>query len=65
MHDLDEQSDSISGKGASYRERGCVLRVVVSYENSRKTWIGTRYEVKSPRNVKYSFTQFNLLSVKA
>ena len=43
MRDLDEQSDSISAKGATFRERGCVLRVVVSYDNSRKTWIGTRY----------------------
>ena len=43
MHDLEEQSDSVSGKGASFRERGCVLRVVVSYDNTRKTWMGTRY----------------------
>ena len=43
MRDLDEQSDSVSGKGATFRERGCVLRVVVSYDNTRKTWMGTRY----------------------
>ena len=40
---LDESSDAVSARGRSIRERGCVLRVTIFYENWYSTWLGTRY----------------------
>lgn len=42
MKGLDEVSDSVNAKGRSYRERGCVLRVSIFYQNWYNTWYGTR-----------------------
>ena len=42
MKGLDDVSDSVNAKGRSYRERGCVLRVSIFYQNWYNTWFGTR-----------------------
>eukprot|EP00117_Sycon_ciliatum_P014807 scpid69513/ scgid5034/ P2X receptor E len=38
---LDIMSDTPNAKGESYRNRGCVLRVSIVYENDRHLWFGT------------------------
>ena len=42
VESLDEISDAVSARGRSFRERGCVLRVTIFYENWYCTWFGTR-----------------------
>jgi hypothetical protein len=41
LFDLEATSDAISAGNESYRERGCVIRVSIAYDNWRKTLIGT------------------------
>jgi hypothetical protein len=41
LHSLDWESDSVSSRGRSYRERGCILRVSIFYQNWFNTWLGT------------------------
>ena len=42
IESLDETSDVIDGRGRSFRQRGCILRVVIFYQNWFSTWLGTR-----------------------
>ena len=39
---LDMPSDAINSRGRSLREKGCVLRVSIFYQNWYSTWFGTR-----------------------
>ena len=39
---LDVASDTVNSKGRSFRERGVILRVTISYQNWFNTWIGAR-----------------------
>ena len=39
---LDQESDAVSAKGRTIRERGCILRVTIHYQNWFSTWLGTR-----------------------
>ena len=42
---LDEVTDAVDGRGRTYRQRGCILRVVIFYQNWYSTWIGTRQAI--------------------
>lgn len=41
MEGLDDVSDSVNANGRSFRERGCVLRVSIFYQNWYSTIFGT------------------------
>ena len=43
LESLDEISDVLDARGRSFRERGCVLRVTVFYQNWMDTWVGARW----------------------
>ena len=43
LSSLDWESDSVTSQGRSYRERGCILRVSIFYQNWFNTWLGTTY----------------------
>ena len=43
LFDLEATSDAIGEGNESYRERGCVIRVSIAYDNWRKTLFGTQY----------------------
>ena len=40
LNSLDSESDSVTSRGRSYRERGCILRVSIFYQNWFSTWLG-------------------------
>lgn len=39
---LDQLSDVVDARGRSFRQRGCILRVTIYYQNWRSTWLGAR-----------------------
>lgn len=41
LYSLDWESDSVTSRGRTYRERGCILRVSIFYQNWFHTWLGT------------------------
>lgn len=42
VYSLEEETDIVNAKGRSFRERGCILRVIIHYQNWYSTWMGTR-----------------------
>jgi hypothetical protein len=42
VQSLDEPSDILDARGRSFRQRGCILRVTIFYQNWMSMWIGTR-----------------------
>ena len=43
VESLDVAADSVNARDRSFRERGLILRVTVTYNNWRKSWFGTGY----------------------
>lgn len=41
LYSLDWESDLVSSRGRTYRERGCILRVTIFYQNWFNAWLGT------------------------
>ena len=39
---LEETSDIVDARGRSFRQRGCILRVNIFYQNWQDSWIGTK-----------------------
>lgn len=39
---LEQESDAVNAQGRTIRERGCILRVTIHYQNWFSTWLGTR-----------------------
>lgn len=39
---LDDPSDILDARGRSFRQRGCILRVTIFYQNWMSTWMGSR-----------------------
>ena len=42
VQSLDQPSDDLDARGRSFRERGCVLRVTIYYQNWMSTLVGAR-----------------------
>ncbi len=42
LESLDETSDVLDARGRTFRQRGCILRVTVFYQNWMDAWVGTR-----------------------
>ena len=39
---LDQPSDVLDARGRSFRQRGCILRVTIFYQNWMSVWMGAR-----------------------